>query len=51
MHSNLEQELLAYKSSDTLELKPRYLGDKEYQRLMDKLKKKKIDMAGNSYGA
>jgi hypothetical protein len=44
-------ELKAYKSSDTLELKPLYLGAKEYQRLMDELKKKKIDMAGNNYGA
>jgi hypothetical protein len=32
--------LLAHRSSDTLDLKPLYLGDKEYQRLMSKLKKK-----------
>lgn len=48
--SNPEQEsLLVHKSSDTLDLKPLYLGSQEYQRLMDKLKKKKTG-SGSIHG-
>lgn len=41
------EELRAYQSSDTLDLKPLYVGATEYQRLMDKLKKKN---QGNNNG-
>lgn len=35
------QDILVHKSSDTLELKPLYVGAFEYQKLMEKLKKDK----------
>ena len=45
--NNETEELKAFKSSDTLDLKPLYVGASEYQKLMDKLKKKN---QGNNNG-
>ena len=41
LQSKIFEPLKAFKSSDTLDLKPLYVGASEYQKLMDKLKKKK----------
>jgi hypothetical protein len=49
MHSEIS-ELVAVRSTDTLDLKPLYVGAQEYERLMEKLKKKK-NLVGTEHGA
>jgi hypothetical protein len=46
MESESIRELQITRSTDTLDLKPLYVGAQEYERLMDKLKKKKKDTFG-----